>query len=291
MYKKILFGLGLTFGLLMLILQLRGIIQIPAVISLGPVNIPMYGLAIISAVITAILVAKNISDDKFKKLDVLELMVWLLVPGLIGARLYHVVTDFQLYSDNLLQIFNFANGGLGFIGALGGGSLGLYFYARREKFNILEMVRPGVVAVPLAQAVGRLGNLINQEIYGPPTDLPWGIFIRAENRLEGYESFTTFHPLFLYETLANLILFAILYKLFKQGLATQRLIVYYIAGYGVIRFCLDFLRLEGNTGVYGLSYTQWLILALYWLAVIFGIGYQLWYKKKYGKWFTKHPAN
>lgn len=288
MYKKVFIGMAATLFLLVLSLQHRGVIQIPNLIPIGPLNIPVYGLILLTSIKTAILVAKKISGDKFKNVDIFELLVWLLVPGIVGARLYHVVTDFQLYSNNLVQIFNFGNGGLGFIGALGGGALGLYFYARQKKLNILEMIRPGIVAVPLAQAIGRLGNLINQEIYGPPTDLPWGIYIGERNRLGGYESQQYFHPLYLYEAVANLALFAILYYFYRKGYKTYRLVTYYLAGYGVIRFCLDFLRLEGNTGVYGLSYTQWLILVVYLAAILFGIGYQLWYKRKYGKWFTKH---
>lgn len=288
MYRKIFLILAAGLLLLALALQHRGIIQIPKLVTVGPLNIPLYGLILLTAIVAAIVVAKKLAGNKFKDLDIAELLLWLLIPGIIGARLYHVVTDFQLYANNLWQIFNFGNGGLGFIGALGGGALGLYLYARQKNLNILEMIRPAIVVVPLAQAIGRLGNLINQEIYGPPTDLPWGIFISEQNRLPGYEASVYFHPLYLYEVVANIVLFTALYYFYRRGFKTSRLITYYLAGYGVIRFCLDFFRLEGNTGVYGLSYTQWLILALYLAAVLFGIGYQLWYKRKYGKWFTKH---
>ncbi|MCA9379502.1 prolipoprotein diacylglyceryl transferase, partial [Candidatus Dojkabacteria bacterium] len=133
---------------------------------------------------------------------------------------------------------------------------------------------------------GRLGNLFNHELYGPPTDLPWGVFIRPANRLPGYESYNYFHPLFLYEAVGNLILFALLYRAYKKGEVGQRMLALYIAGYGIIRYLLDFLRLEGVSGIYGLSYTQWGILGLFIFAFVFGVAYQLWHKRKYGKWFT-----
>jgi phosphatidylglycerol:prolipoprotein diacylglycerol transferase len=126
-------------------------------------------------------------------------LIWALIFGLIGARLYHVFTpsqslldqgiDTKYYFQHPLTILTIWQGGLGIPGAIAGGVFGLYLFARRRGLDIyflLDIATPGVA---LAQAIGRWGNFINQELYGPPTDLPWKIFIQPVNRISGYESF------------------------------------------------------------------------------------------------------
>lgn len=143
-------------------------------------------------------------------------------------------------------------------GAIVGGVLGLYLFARRrglEIFFLLDIAAPGVA---LAQAIGRWGNFINQELYGPPTDLPWKIFIQPGNRISGYESFEYFHPLFLYESLWNLgnaiLLFWLWRKFYKQMKMGDLFIVYLIT-YPLGRFLLEFIRLD-YVPMWGINFNQ-----------------------------------
>ena len=141
-------------------------------------------------------------------------LIWVLVFGVVGARLYHVFTPSlslqeqgittAWYLTHPLDLINTTRGGLGMPGAIMGGVFGLYLFARRRKLPLGRLMDSAAPGVALAQAIGRWGNFVNQELYGPPTDLPWGIPIRPENRLSGYGAFERFHPLFLYESIWNL---------------------------------------------------------------------------------------
>jgi len=203
-----------------------------------------------------------------------DALIWALVFGVIGARLYHIFTpsqslldmgiDTRYYLTHPLDILNTTRGGLGMPGALAGGVLGLYLFARRRKVSLASLLDVAAPGVALAQAIGRWGNFVNQELYGPPTDLPWGIPIRPENRMAGYEAFERFHPLFLYESIWNLASFGLLYWLWsKHGdrLKIGDLFLIYLITYPVGRFLLEFMRLD-YVPMFGINANQWLMAAL-----------------------------
>jgi phosphatidylglycerol:prolipoprotein diacylglycerol transferase len=147
-------------------------------------------------------------------------------------------------------------------GAIAGGALGLYIFSRRRKISFGMMLDYAAPAVALAQAIGRWGNYVNQELYGPPTDLPWGIFIRPENRLAGYAAFERFHPLFLYESLWNLgLALALLWvwRRFRQWLLPGDLFLLYLVGYPLGRFLLEFIRID-FVSAYGVNFNQAVML-------------------------------
>ncbi|KKS55618.1 MAG: Prolipoprotein diacylglyceryl transferase [Candidatus Magasanikbacteria bacterium GW2011_GWA2_42_32] len=171
---------------------------------------------------------------------------WVMVPGLIGARLYHVADRWSdIYRLDPVTVLYIWNGGLGIFGGLAGGFIGLWLYKRFTNYdlrfmNILDMVFFGL---PLGQAIGRIGNFVNQEIYGLPTNLPWGIYINPENRLPEFQNFSRFHPLFGYETVWNLTGFAIMLLSEKKHFLIRRSYSgFYLVWYGLGRFGLDFLR-------------------------------------------------
>ena len=255
------FGVIITFLIYVLV---RGSITIPQYIDLGIIKIYLYSLTLLAAFLTCIYLLHRIQkqDAKLAAIDVWAGLLYIFIPAIIFARLYHVITDFHLYRDNLLNAFAIWNGGLGIIGGMAGGILGLFIFARRRNLPFKDMLGAVAVVLPIGQVIGRLGNLFNHELYGPPTDLPWGQFIPEAFRKAGYENFSYFHPLFLYEALANLVLFAMLWNLWQRGWRGLKLVWVYLGGYGIIRFSLDFMRIDGNTGVSGLSYTQWLILGV-----------------------------
>lgn len=182
-----------------------------------------------------------------------------LVPALIGARLYHVADRWNdIYRFDPISSLYIWNGGLGIFGGLIGGFLGLLLWfrsfgglqsrRRRDERRIgtfkelLDLVFFGLL---LGQTIGRLGNFVNQEVYGPPTTLPWGIYINPENRLSQYANYSIFHPLFAYEALWNLLGFALMIiseKFNRLSQIRRSFAGFYLTWYGLGRFALDFLR-------------------------------------------------
>lgn len=191
--------------------------------------------------------------------QVWDLMIWLVIGGVIGARLWHVFTpppsslasgiSTLYYLQNPLDILAIWKGGLGIPGAVIGGAVALYFYIRRYGGSYpiwMDIVAP---ALALGQAIGRWGNYFNQELYGAPTSLPWAIFIDPVHRLAGFEQYETFHPLFLYESLwsfGNMALLLWFSRRFADRLKPGDVFLVYLLVYPLGRFLLDFLRLDAS---------------------------------------------
>ena len=242
-------------------------------IHLGPLYIRFYGVLLISGAAAAAYLAGSMMKRTGRDPDVVwDALLWALGFGIIGARLYHVFTpskslldmgiDTHYYLTHPLDILFTWRGGLGMPGAIAGGVLGLYLFARRRKLKLVDLLDFAAPAVALAQAIGRWGNFVNQELYGPPSDLPWAIFIRPENRMAGFESFERFHPLFLYESLWNLALAGLLYWLWRnhrERFRPPELFLLYLVGYAFGRFLLEFLRLD-YVPVWGINFNQGVML-------------------------------
>jgi phosphatidylglycerol:prolipoprotein diacylglycerol transferase len=155
-------------------------------------------------------------------------------------------------------LINLRNGGLGIPGAVIGGAITLFFYARRHELNFAEWADISAPALALGQAIGRWGNFVNQELYGAPTSLPWKIYIEPRFRLPGFENQDFYHPLFLYESLWNLGNMALLIwmiRRYSDRLKTGDIFLIYLIVYPVGRFLLDFLRLDASM-VGGLNANQ-----------------------------------
>ncbi len=231
----------------------------------GPLTLRAYGFFIAVGVIAAVVigsrrwVARGGGPDTFS-----NMALWVVPLGVIGARLYHIATDYQRYEHDLGRTVQIWKGGLSIWGALGGGVLGFYLYARREKLPLLAMldcVAPGLAA---AQAIGRLGNWFNQELFGKPTDLPWGLEIAARNRPPGYTQYSTFHPTFLYESLWNVGVFVVVLAVEKRRhLKRGQAFFLYGAVYCVGRFWIELLRIDFANKVLGLRVNVWTTLVLF----------------------------
>lgn len=178
-----------------------------------------------------------------------SLFVWVVVGGIVGARLYHVVTDWPLYSSHPWTTVYIWRGGLSVIGAVIGGGAGLWWKLRSAQKTIefplyLDLA---VFGLPVAQAVGRVGNFINQELYGRPTSVPWAIPIEPSHRLPEYQQFATYHPLFAYEMIALSFFAVCLWWIASRSrlqLGSGRLFVFYALYYACVRFVLDFWRID-----------------------------------------------
>ena len=189
--------------------------------TVGPVTFHLYGLMIGLGV----LVGAWVASKKDKK--IWDCLVWVIGGGIIGARLYHVVDWWSYYSQHLSQIPAVWQGGMGIYGGILGGILGLWIYTRRREepnLRLLKLLDVGALGLPLGQAIARWGNYFNQELYGLPTNLPWGIYIRPENRLLEVMDFKYFHPLWLYESLWCLIIFIIIIVCWRDLQAVHNII-------------------------------------------------------------------
>jgi len=251
----------------------------PSDIQIGPLPVHLYGLMVALAVLASWYAAFRIAGRfgiSRKELD--QSLLWLLIPGFIGARIYFVAFQWDYFAAHPGQIAAFWSGGMAIYGGLLGGALGLLVFARRKGLSFWNFLDLTAVVVPLAQAIGRWGNYFNQEAFGVPTNLPWGIFIAPRFRPAEYADFQFFHPAFLYESLWNLLVFAVLLKLSKKGYPAGRMAAYYILLYAPARFLIEGLRVD-SLYLGSLRVSQ--LVSLIGIAAALGIIYRppLWRKK------------
>jgi len=238
--------------------------------QLGPITIHWYGLIVAAAILLAISVSiKLAKEKKIFTDDYYDLAFWLVLSGLIGARLYDVLLiDWQYYCRQPAAIVKIWQGGLAIHGAIIGGVVALLVWIKIKKIKFWELSDLIVPGLALAQAVGRWGNYFNQELFGRPTSLPWGIPIAAANRPPLYGGDQYFQPAFLYESLLDFLLFITLFILYRKNkLSAGTITALYFVGYGVIRFAMEFIRID-ETPVFGLlRLPQWASLGLILLGI------------------------
>ncbi|BBL78594.1 prolipoprotein diacylglyceryl transferase [Rubrobacter xylanophilus] len=221
----------------------------PVIFEAGPFALRYYGLFIALGILAATWVgSRELSRRGYDGTLALDSLFFIVPLGFVGARLYHVITDYELYaSDPFPGVFEVWNGGLGIYGAVAGGALGaaLFCWWRRVGFlDFADAAAPGLI---LAQAIGRWGNYFNQELFGRPSDLPWAIRIDPENRPPEYADATSFHPTFLYESLWNLLVFAALMwisRRFERRLRPGDVFILYVSLYSLGRFFVETLRVD-----------------------------------------------
>jgi phosphatidylglycerol:prolipoprotein diacylglycerol transferase len=227
---------------------------------LGPYLIRFYGIIImIGVLLGGWLASKEARRRGYDPEIVWDLIIWLIIGGVIGARLWHVFTPTPsaiaegvttlFYLTHPFDLINIRNGGLGIPGAVIGGAVALYFFARKRGLNFAEWTDIAAPSLALGQAIGRWGNYFNQELYGAPTNLPWKIFIEPLHRLHGFEAAEYYHPLFLYESLwnlANMSLLIWLTRRYAGQLKHGDIFLVYLIVYPLGRFALDFLRLDAS---------------------------------------------
>ncbi len=225
---------------------------------LGTLNIYWYGLGYAIGIIGGILIIFKLNKIYQKEL-LWNLFFWLIIFGLLGARLYYVGLNFKYYFQNPLDIFKIWQGGMAIHGAIIAGLITLFFYCKKYKLNfwlLSDILAPAFV---FGQMIGRWGNYFNQELYGLPTNLPWGIPIDLENRIIGYENFEFFHPTFLYESFGCLLILLILFFLYKKNpqiYGTGKIFLIYLILYSGLRFFLEFLRIDPTPMIIGIKLPQ-----------------------------------
>jgi prolipoprotein diacylglyceryl transferase len=228
-------------------------------ISIGPLELRAYGLAIAIGVLVAVEIARRRWAAHGGDPDAIgEIAVWAVPAGFVGARLYHVITDWHRFDDAPLDALKVWEGGLGIPGGVLLGTVAGVAVARRRGYDVPRLMDAAAPAIPVAQAIGRLGNWFNQELFGRPTDLPWGLEIDPDRRPDGYADVATYHPTFLYEALWNLALAALLVWLGRRArLRAGQLFVLYVAGYGLGRLWVEALRIDEATRLAGVRVNIW----------------------------------
>jgi len=250
------------------------------IFSIGFLKIHWYGLLIMLAVTSGFFITLKISQKYgWQKEKIWDLFFWLIVAGLIGARLYHFFSEITYYWRQPWEFFYLWQGGLGIYGAIIGGLVVVYFFGKdnTERLLLSDILAP---AVALGLAIGRWGNYFNQEIYGQPTNLPWAIPIEFSNRLAGYQNYIFFQPVFLYESLCCLFLFLILIIMhwlrLKNKSAEQRFAFYnygnvffvFLILYSLERFFMELLRIDYQPIFFAWRLGQWSSLILGIIALI-----------------------
>ena len=217
-------------------------------LELGPLTIHMYGLMLLAGIAACIWLTGRRWVARGGDWDLIfRLAVWGVAAGIVGARLYHLATSWDEVPDEWWGPFAIWRGGLGVWGGIGLGVLVGAYIARRDRANVpalLDCVAPGLL---LAQAIGRIGNWWNQELFGKPTDLPWALEIGPEHRPANYLADPTFHPTFLYELLWNLLALGVLLlveRLWRQRLRPASMFALYVALYCLGRFWIELLRVD-----------------------------------------------
>lgn len=241
-------------------------------IHLGPLQLRAYGLMIALGVLAAVwLAGKRFEAMKIgTRDDVSAIAMWGVPAGVIGARLYHVATDWELFRDDPVDIVKIWKGGLGIWGGIAAGVVFGLWQAKRRTGTVGLALTAVTPALPLAQAIGRLGNWWNQELFGRPLDKPWALEIDPEHRPDRFIDVETFHPTFLYESLWNLALCGFLIWVGARWtrLRPGRLFLVYVAGYTVARFFIERIRIDPANEIAGLRVNEWTSLVLFTGAVL-----------------------
>jgi phosphatidylglycerol---prolipoprotein diacylglyceryl transferase len=221
----------------------------PVIFEAGPFALRYYGLFIALGIAAAAwLTGRELARKGYDSTLALDSLFFVVPLGFIGARVYHVVTDYSLYADDPIpDIFEVWNGGLGIYGAVAGGFLGVLLFTRYRGVSPLVFADAAAPGLILAQAIGRWGNYFNQELFGRPSDLPWAIRIAPENRPPQFADAETFHPTFLYESLWDLLVcLALLWiaRRFTNRLRDGDVFLLYVSLYSFGRFFVETLRVD-----------------------------------------------
>lgn len=239
--------------------------------SLGPINIYWYGAFMVTGILAALGISFKLAKYYKIKLDILfDLAFWLIIFGLIGARVYDDLLQLPYYIKNPADALKIWQGGLAIHGAIIAGIITLYFFTKKRLLSFWAFSSLIVPGLALAQAIGRWGNYFNQEIFGLPTSLPWGIPIDLANRPFQYILSDYFQPTFLYESMGCLLIFIILitiniYLIKKNKLSRYYFVLMtalYIILYSILRFRLEFIRVDETPLFIGLRWPQFFSLLL-----------------------------
>lgn len=240
----------------------------------GPIALHWYGLLFALAVLVGYLVVRREwREHTWPILELDQLLAWLVLTGLLGARLLDVFWfEWWYFRQHLSALWRIWEGGLAFHGGVLVGAITLWLWARQHKRSWLAIADTFAPALALGQAIGRWGNYFNQELFGLPTNLPWGIPIVRLFRPAAYATASYFHPVFLYESLALIAIALGLWQVRKRNLVPGQRFALYLATTGLLRFALEFVRVDEQVAQWGVRAGTWVAL----VTVLFGAA--LWWQ-------------
>lgn len=229
----------------------------------GPLRVTFYGILVMAGVVVAWLITRKRFADRGGDVEVAErIIIRVVIWGFIGARVAYVSTHLSRFEGEWWKVIAIWEGGLAIYGGLTIGLIVMIYYARKWGVSLPDFLDSVAPAVPAAQAIGRWGNYFNQELFGTPTELPWGLEIDPAHRPEAYPNAATFHPTFLYESLLNVgLVFVIIWVGNRFPSMRGRLVGVYLLGYGFIRFMMELIRTDTTFRFLGLSRNGWVSIA------------------------------
>ena len=261
----------------------------PIIYDFGFISLRWYGLLMSLAMLAAIALSVHIGKRylSIEKEKIFDLAFWLIIAGLIGARLYDVLLQLPYYINHPWQIVQIWQGGLAIHGGIIGGLIVIYFFSKKYQFSFFQLTSLVVPGLSLGQVIGRWGNYFNQELFGAPTSLPWGVPIDPNKRPDNYLASDFFHPTFLYESLGCVLILLLLILIYKKAKKKNYInknfyvwsTAIYVILYSLLRFFLEFIRLDETPAVGFLRWPQ--IISL--VAIIAAILIIIKHKKCSGK--------
>jgi len=244
----------------------------PVLFRIGPVTVYWYGVLIVTGAVLAAWIASRLSSRNGHNPEIAwNLLIVCLFAGVIGARLYHVLSSWDYYRAQPSEIFSLQMRGFGIFGAVAGGLVGLWAFCIHGRLRFLEWADYCAPGLLLAQAIGRWGNYFNKELFGPPTDLPWGIYIPPENRVgpglpAEYANYEYFHPTFFYESALNFVGFLVLLYLARHWRRTRLYgDIFFAYGmiYPFIRFFIEGYFRPDAWKIGGVPTAQWVSVIMF----------------------------
>lgn len=219
------------------------------------VNIYYYGVIMALAISVGVLVSDwaGAKYFSFKKETIIDLAPYLIIFGILGARLYYCILNYDFYLRFPTEIIAIRHGGISIHGAILGGAFGLWIYSIRHKLNFSKLSDTSVIGLSIAQAIGRWGNFFNSEAFGTPTNLPWKLYIAPQYRPIPYTDVNYFHPTFLYESILDLVIFGILVLILNKNWNRKEgnLALIYLILYSVVRIFVETLRIDSVRDIFG----------------------------------------
>lgn len=239
--------------------------QSPGEIAFNILGFPVYYYGVILAV--AIFVGVYTADFLYKKYYdkisyILDFTPFMIILGILGARLYYCVVNYSYYIAHPFEIFNIRQGGLSIHGMIIVGIVSLYMFSKIYKISFLKLADVFLCGTALAQSIGRWGNFFNSEAFGTPTDLPWKLYIPLSHRPVEYINFEYFHPTFLYESILDFCIFLVLLFMFKKGAREGCIACSYLILYACVRVFVEYLRVDSVMDIAGLPVAQVVSLLL-----------------------------
>lgn len=243
------------------------------------VNIYYYGVIMAIAISVGILVSDWIGTKYFglKKETIIDLAPYIIIFGILGARMYYCALNYDFYLRFPTEIIAIRHGGISIHGAILGGAFGLWLFSIRHKLNFIKLCDITAIGLPIAQAIGRWGNFFNSEAFGGPTNLPWKLYIAPQYRPVPFQDYQYFHPAFLYESILNILVFAILITLVKKGMAKKDgdIALIYLILYSIVRIFVESFRLDSVRYIFGVPVAILVSIGIILVAIVL-----FWRKRK-----------